>query len=496
MERIEVPWLLDCEPRLVQKEALSRSWLGINQQEGFDQPLKRESARPGHKGPALGWGHFLQMRLGKTPLCLNEFLLFERDYFFRNMIVFSPNEYKYDWVAEAKHFGVPFPFMAYESDRAFDAAHFCKKTEKYGLVVNYEALKTDNCKALLHLIIGKHTYVVADESIKVKNRESQATKAAMELIKRAGVTRASTGKPIVQGPQDVYSQLRFCRGLEGMNFFQFRHHVCKMGGFMGRQYKGVSNVELLKEYMDTCSWYTKRSQWGHVQEVDYMLYKLSITPKQKHHYDEMNREFMTTLGDDTVTADIIISKIMKMQQISSGFMMGENGTAIPILPPGEIPKMIKLKELLEDEIDSKVVVVYHYAYSGDALLKELEKYNPAVIRGSIWMKKNMKDVITEKYKFNNNPTCRVIVCQSTAAKYGHTLIGQPLDRCEYTIFYENNYNLDDRAQVEQRNQAVDQDWSCSIIDMIGTATEEKIVRALQRKEDLSRTVLEYRRDGR
>ena len=64
-------WLLNCEPREVQLEALNRSYFCDG-------------------GPKRGWGHFMEMRLGKTPAALNEYLLLRRDTDIRRMLVIAP----------------------------------------------------------------------------------------------------------------------------------------------------------------------------------------------------------------------------------------------------------------------------------------------------------------------------------------------------------------------------------------------------------------------
>jgi len=67
-------WMLNGEPRPVQVEALKRSY-------------KKE-----------GWGHFLDMRLGKTATVINEFAQYIHDFDMRYMLVLTPNRFKPDWV--------------------------------------------------------------------------------------------------------------------------------------------------------------------------------------------------------------------------------------------------------------------------------------------------------------------------------------------------------------------------------------------------------------
>ena len=70
-------------------------------------------------------------------------------------------------------------------------------------------------------------------------------------------------------------------------------------------------------------------------------------------------------------------------------------------------------------------------------------------------------------------------------------MGVPLDRCETTIFFENTYSLDDRAQVEQRNQGEGQQSAINIVDYISSPVEKDVITALIRKESISAVILGY-----
>ncbi|NBS70238.1 hypothetical protein EBT31_15205, partial [bacterium] len=91
----EHDWLLQCEPRLVQLEALSRSYFGATayQPNGVIDPFPIRN----DLSPAYGWGHYLEMRLGKTSVALAEMALAQRDGLADKFIVFSPNKFVHDW---------------------------------------------------------------------------------------------------------------------------------------------------------------------------------------------------------------------------------------------------------------------------------------------------------------------------------------------------------------------------------------------------------------
>lgn len=493
----QVEWLLNGDPREVQLEALRRSFYGYKLREHRDDEGKLEMLRPNFQ-PAQGWGHLMEMRLGKTPTALNEFALFHKYYDFNLLIVLSPNSYKEDWAAEAEKYKLPVPAWPYEQSKLPHAINFVEKNKgKCALIVNYEATYYDQTLAFLLPLIGPKTMIAADESIKLKNPEGLFFKGGMALAKEAGVTRIMTGLPLSQGPQDFYSQGRFIRMYSGTSYYAYRGKYCKMGGFKSKKIVGVKNFEQLTAEIKGNSFIAKRRDWGNQTPASYFTVKTTLTAEQKRLYTEIDNEFVTLLEDGTeISADQVMGKLMKMQQISSGFVYTEDGKAIEIMDPRKTPKMTRLIELLEDEIPGKLVVPFHYAKSGDMLLETLAKYNPATIRGDAWMRTNSRDAMSEKARFNRDPSSRVMVLQIAAGKYGHDLSGVEQDRCSTMAFFENTYSLDDRGQIEARNTTAFQTWDNVYLDLVSSPVEKKAVDALVAKENIVETVLGAYREGK
>lgn len=501
MKLPEVEWLIGGDPREVQLEALRRSFYGYKLRDSKDGEALPRTLRPALV-PADGWGHLMEMRLGKTPTILNEFELFKRYYDFHRMVVFSPNQYKVDWSLEAEKYGLSIPIIPYEQNRLpHMVAAFNKAKGKIGFAVNYEALQYDETRAFLSDIIDDRTFLAADESIKIKNHASLFTQGAMLARKQAKVTRIATGLPMTQGPVDFYSQGRFIGMYNGLVFYAYRGKYCKMGGFKNKQIRGVKNEEQLQEEINANAFVAKRKDWGTQSAAEYYDMRLDITPEQLKHYNEMEHEFITMVqaanGDmEQVTADQVVGKLMKMQQISSGFVYTESGNAVEIMDPKKTPKMKALMELIENEVPGKIIVPFHYAKSGAMLLEALAKYNPATIFSEGWMNKNGRDYVSEKARFNNDPSCRVMIGNLVTMKYGHDLTGNPNDRCATMFFFENNFSLDDRTQVEARNTTAFQDWTNVYFDPYCSPAEHRAIKALAKKESIVEAVLGKYRDDK
>lgn len=496
---VNIDWLLSGEPREAQLEALRRSYRGVATMDApEDTPFFRPV--PGANGePLRGWGHFLEMRVGKTPTTLNEGALFRRDFNVNWSVILTPNAFKDDWPAEAAKFNFGregYSFDSSASGRKKFKAWFDKNRKHGGLIaVNYESLKYQDNVDVLDEVFKERVYLAADESISLKNHASEQTKAAIYFGKQAAVTRLLSGKPITQGPQDLYPQLRFVKQLEGILFPVFKAKYCETGGFMGKQVVGIRNEDDLHRILDRCSWNARKSVWLKTPGVDYVPPRvLKLLPEQAKKYAAMEQDFITELENGViVSADQIVTKYLKMQQIASGFVIDEDGQTHDIVPMDKNPKLLEMRRMMEQDFRGKVIVVAHATRSMDMLLEVLKPWNPAVIRGDIWHDANGRDKLAEKARFNLDPNCRVMIGQTIALRYGHTLMGNPQDPCHDEVFYENSFSLNDRSQCEQRAQGAGQISPIAIWDFYVTQRDRDCIGALQAKEDIAAITLRYER---
>lgn len=486
-------WLLDCEPRLVQLEALSRSFFGVSAYEP-DGPTKRPLQLRDRLVPARGWGHFLEMRLGKTPATLNEMALLRRLEGVNRFLVLSPNKFKQDWQAEAERLGCPFPVVAVDTDDI----RRNRLPRDGAAVLNYEALAQKQYHAtLIEWMRGGG--LVADESVWLKNPSSRAADFAMKASKEASYVRLLSGKPMTQGPHDLWSQLRTLGSANGYSYTHFKNAFCRMGGFQGKQVIGASEAgrPRLQAMLDSCSWFATKIDWLGIGAPDYMARRVALTPEQTKAYHEMEREFILALDVVTITAEQVVTQLLKLQQINSGFIRDDAGEVHWLVPADRNPRLQEVRYILENEVpdNGKLLVMCQSVPSMDLLWEGLREYQPAAIRGDDWHRQHGSAQV-QKARFNEDPACRVLIGQAKAIKYGHTLMGTRANPCLHMVFFENTYSLDDRSQCEERNRGAGQLGTTTVIDLVSNSRDRAIASALARKEDVFSTVMRHRGPSR
>lgn len=459
-------WPLEIPPYQVQLEALKRA-------EG-----RRHFA------------YFLEMGLGKTALVLAEYVSLIQQGLVDNLLVICPNSLKSVWIDEMSKVGFPPGINRAAWPDLIQFTHPLSDNKNFVLIMNYEACIANVGRAGFHFMtkmLALRTMLVIDESTQIKNPQARRTKILINAAKSAAYVRLLSGQPIVQGPHDLWSQFRCLGEFSGMNYYVFKNVFCALGGFMGKQVVGVNPSQLgnLNAILNRVSFQAKKDDWLDLPKKIYTTRNVTMTKEQQRHYDHMKKYLLTMIADQEIDAQMVITQMLKLQQISSGFIIDAEHKVHAI--PGGNPKLNEVDSIME-ELTGKILIATHFRASTFALKEHLAKYEPAVIEGGM----TPVEMRGQRNKFDHAPSCRVNICQVQSSKYGFTFLGgQGDDRCATTLFYENSFSLDSRIQFEARNHRIGQDKTVLYIDLPASDIERRVVSALQKKQDIARTIIDY-----
>jgi hypothetical protein len=438
--------------------------------------------------PGVGW--FLEQGLGKTLCALAEYSWYEKLSEADRMIVVCPNSFKTGWIDEIEKHGFAFAEHVFQSIKKEQAEIFINNHHNKPpvFIINYEAVRLPGVlKALVMWAELGQTYLAIDESIQIKGK-SQQTKAVHRLAAACKYVRLLTGRPQTQGPHDLWGQLKAIGLFPDMNFYAFRNTFCVMGGWQLKQVVGVRNAEYLARTMAPAVFQAKKKDWlPELPRKDFTIRDYAMSAEQLRQYAQMEHQFLLEIKTGVITVEVAVAKYAKLAQIQTGFIYDEQGNTHELVTPEKNPRLLLLRQLLEEETEGKVCVVYRHRAMLDVLIKALAQYDPAWIKGQM----NPDDVEEQKLRFNNYAPCRVILLQCDASKYGHTLLGGPGadDLCRTMVFFENSYSADTRDQIEDRIHRRGQTGeSVLYVDLSGSDLDRRIVKALQRKDELYRSV--------
>jgi hypothetical protein len=457
---------------------------------------------------AAGFAYFMEQGLGKTLTSFADFLERVAEGNTTRMIVVCPNSFKQGWVEDAEKHGVDLDFFIWTAGNAPYLRSWVKRGFKKPpcLIINWEAIRakkvkvgkehrwmvSEFCQMIIdEYIADKDVFIVFDESILAKTHNSAQTIGGIHLSKECRYSRILSGKPITQGPHDLWGQMRLAKQFSGKDFFSFKNAFCKMGGFKMKQVIGAMNEDILAELIEPYIFRATKADWTDLPPKSWTIREYTMTPEMKTMYDQMEQEFVLWLqSGDHVTVDAAITKYIKLAQIQCGWVYDEDQKIHQLVSNDRNPRLKALLDFIEMELTGKMAVVYHHKPVFKQLVEALGESNCAWIKGGM----EPSEIEAQKAAFNTDPNIRFILLQDNASKYGHTLLGIQDDistACHTMGFYENNYSLDTRSQIEDRPHRHGQDYPVSYVDFVGTSLDRNCVRALQRKESVFQAVFSH-----
>jgi len=429
---------------------------------------------------SAGFAFFMDPGMGKTGTVMAEFTNMEKKGVVDLLFVVCPNNLRANWKAEAEKMGFE-----------YEVAIYPEPPPKVGMwVINYEKIISTAFDKIYATLKKRNFYGVCDESHRIKNFKAKTSKAIIFLFDLATIKRVMTGTPLANNVVDLWSQLRAI-GKHGAHRspYTFRNRYGVMGGWMGKQVVGTQREDELRDILSYCTFRAKKKEWmASLPPKVYQILGYEMNAKQKQAYNQIYKDRFLAVDDgQEVTAQMVITALMKMQQVTSGFMIDDKGEIIDFCNTKN-PKIDAVVDAMED-IVGKAIVFAHYQQTVNLLEKGLKDYKPLVIRGGM----RVEDVRDLVKAFNSSDGRKVLIAQTATAKEGLTLLGTENQPCFTTIFVENTYSLIDRTQAEDRNHRHGQtaEQVC-YFDMVGSPLESKIIKALQSKNDLVKTVMESR----
>lgn len=353
--------------------------------------------------------------------------------------------------------------------------------------------------------------LIIDESHHFKNPKAKRVRAMIPVADKTPHKLLLSGSPMLNDYLDYWPQLRILkRGIVDDNFYAFRNRyfydVNATKKFLNfadwRPKPGVENylADLLARYTDRVELRECRDMPPLIRETVYT----TLSPDLRRMYREMERDFLTWVDATTVlTADIVLTKLLRLQQIACGIVPQSESTYsdIPVddavaasacdLRLFESGKLQSLKEFLEELCPHNKVVVWSNFRTPipaiERLCDTLGLYHVTVQGGQ------RPDVRQQALdNFTGNP--KYSVCIANQAAGGTGIDG--LQVAAYMIYFSKSYNLGHDLQSQARIERAGAECHEKLvrIDIVAKDTiEEKITTALAKKLELAEFVFELRR---
>jgi len=362
------------------------------------------------------------------------------------------------------------------------------ETALHIFVMNVEALSTDKGVKFAYKFLNSHkTLMAIDESTTIKTPAAKRTKNIIGLGKMAKYKRIMTGSPVTKNPLDLYTQCEFLDPylLDSSSYYAFRNRYAVMRTMhvRGRSIQVVDyfqNMAELSEKLKGFSYRVLKEDCLDLPPKNWIKRHITLSKEQQKVYDQMKKTALATLNGKVTSTMTVITQLMRLQQITCGHFVADDGSTQEI-------KNNRITELMNvlDETEGKAIIWGHWQKDIQNIVSEIEKvHGPGSVVDyyGLTPQDERQDNIR---KFQSDPKCRFMVGTPSTGGYGITLTA-----ANTVIYYSNGYDLEKRLQSEDRAHRIGQKKNVTYIDLIAEDTvDEKIVKSLRKKINIASEVL-------
>lgn len=353
------------------------------------------------------------------------------------------------------------------------------------VVLNYEAAWREPMNEFLL----KHPWncVVLDESHRIK----QASGKASMFCSRLGDTVSSriclTGTPMPHSPLDVYAQYRFLdKGIFGTSYVNFRARYAVMGGYGNHQVKEFQNMDELHRKFYQIAFRVKAEDVQNLPEAIDIVRTCKLSTSARAIYRDLDREFVAEVGSGAVTVMNSLTKLLRLQQLTSGFLTldktDDDPRAKAVIREIDTAKAELLLDVLEDLKADEPVAIFCRFHPDLDTVHEVAK---SLGRASLELSGRVNQLA--EWQEGKAPILAVQI-QSGG-------VGIDLTRAAYEFFYSLGYSLGEYLQARKRAHRPGQTRTTYFVHFVVEDTkDEDVYKALEAREDVVESVLKTTRE--
>ncbi len=307
----------------------------------------------------------------------------------------------------------------------------------------------------------------------VKTQLGGQTWFCSRLCDRVSQRIGLTGTPMAHSPMDVYAQFRALdKSIYGTSFTRFRSRYAILGGFSNHQVVAFQNLDELHQKFYSIAYRVTADDVLDLPETINIYDRCVFDSKARKTYDDLERDFIVDLDEGVITASNVLSRLLRLQQVTSGFGRTEDGLDVPL----SSAKRDLLRDILEDIGKEPVVVFCRFRWDLDTIRSVADKLDMPCFEVS----GRVKDL--DQWKTQGG----VLAVQIQAGG-----LGLDLTKARYAIYYSLGFSLGDYLQSRARLHRPGQTDTVKYIHlMVADSVDERVISALSKREDVIKSILE------
>ena len=306
-------------------------------------------------------------------------------------------------------------------------------------ICNYEHFKKIHDK---HpgLIENRVKAIIIDESSKLKHHDTGITTTALQYNEIVPYGLCLTGTPAPNNLLEYWGQMAFINPeILGSNFYKFRNTYFIPSGYEGYQYVPAPGTkEAIIEKVGQQAFSIRKQDCLDLPERVFEERIIYMDKVQEKAYEKMFKENALEFEGHTSLGVNQLAKIMKLRQITSGFVIDINGIPVLISRSKIDGLLALLEELPEGE---KVAIWCQFHWEIEYLEREFK--GKAV---TLYGKMKPKEKKESLHAFENDPKVQYILAHPITG--GKGLNWQHM--CNYMTWFSLSYSQEDWSQANDR----------------------------------------------
>lgn len=349
-------------------------------------------------------------------------------------------------------------------------------------LANYDSVWRGRLGSLIETI--PWDAIILDEAHRVKNTKTAVSEFLSQLALECPKRLALTGTPMHHSPLDVFGIFSVIDpSVFGLSYYRFRNKYCVMGGYNNKEIKGYQNEEDLQQRVFSIGIRFDADEVQDLPEIRNSIRRFRLEESAQlyghweHDIQNTFRDRWENLAQDLpqeATGANALTKLIRLQQITSGFCPNEDGDLESV---GQ-EKPAVFRDLLDGLPQHEPVVVFarfHWDLNTIKTICLQLNRKPAEFSGR-----------RNELKAWQDGEANVLVAQIASGSEGASFV-----RSRFAIFYSLTFSLGNYLQARKRIQRPGQKRSCRFFHLIARGTiDEKIYGAIRKRKDVVQSLLE------
>lgn len=264
------------------------------------------------------------------------------------------------------------------------------------------------------------------------------------------------------------------------------------------------HADELKQKLDTVATFKKLVDCVDMPAINHIIREVGMSDVQTRVYEDMRDDLLAQYGDYNTTASNKLVANLRLQQISSGFIMGKK-TLDALLDSGD--EYIAARnsdgdgEIEHDLLPNEVVWLSESCPKLDALMRDIDECDKPLIIATQYTAEAAKiyELCAKKYRTGLFTGWKVIggieefkagnldILVANTSKIAR---GFNLQNSHTILIYSNSFSMETRTQLEFRVFRMGQEHRCMFIDYIASGADRASIESIKIKKNL----LDYLRD--